>query len=197
MKNTTPNPLIKGIEKVTPQVLQALREGDHDAFKTIYFVYLPQILTFLKYFTRSETEAEELTQEVFTKIWEKRAQIDLSKTFGGYLFTIARNAALQYWRSLNNKAVVSSDKYEEYISDDYTTDSQIIRTETELLVKIAVSRMPNMQRKVFEMSVMEEKSTEEISRELNISSSTVFSYLSTARRQIREFIALVIIIFIN
>lgn len=199
-KNDTGNPRKQQPAGISPEVLWKMRDGDHDAFRTVYLAYVKQILTFIKYLTRSEVEAEEITQQVFVKIWEKRETIDPALPFSGYIFTIARNAALQYWRSLDNRVLLPAEEYADRlynISDGAYADSHVIKSETELLVQIAVSRMPQMQRKVYEMSVVEGLSTEEISDKLKISNSTVFSYLSVARKQIKELIALIFLLFLQ
>ena len=64
---------------VTVELLEALRDGDHEAYKTVYLHYRGPIENFLYKLLRSREEAEEIAQHVFMTLWERRAELDPSK----------------------------------------------------------------------------------------------------------------------
>lgn len=183
-------------ETVSPDTLAALKSGDHTAFEKIYYHFGNSVMHFLKVLTRSEEVAGDITQETFITLWEKRDRIDPSKNIKTYLYTIARNNAINYFNreKLWDKYATQSDIPE---IDTDSSEELLIAKETEMLVRIAVSRMPKMRRRVFELSRYEGWSHEKIAAELNISKSNVSDHLYQATKDIREIIVLFIVFFIG
>lgn len=151
---------------------------------------------FLQVLTRSEEIADDITQETFITLWEKRGRLDPGKNIKTYLYTIARNNAITYFNreKLRDKYAAQSD-IPEAVSD--TSEELLIAKETEILIRIAVSRMPKTRRRVFELSKYENWSHEKIADELKISKSNVSDHLYQASRDIREIIVLFLIMFVG
>lgn len=182
-------------KEISSEIITALCAGDHIAYEQVYYHYSDSIRRFLITLTRSEDMAEEITQETFIKIWEKRDSIDSSKNFKTYLYTIARNAALSYF----NREQIRT-KYSRLVlpeEEDYSSDELIIARETEILIGIAVSRMPKMRRRVFELSRYEGWPNEKIADELHISRSNVYDHLYQATKDIKEVISVFIMLFVS
>lgn len=178
-----------GQTDVSYETLDAMRKGNHDAYREVYLHYVDSVLEFLKALTKSEDDAEEIAQEVFISLWEKRAKIDPHKNIRGYIYTYARNAVLNYFR---RKKV--EDKYLYFTENEArqyeTSDDIMIARETELLIKIAVERMPSRRKAVFQMSRFDGLSNDDIATKLNISKNTVENHLTSAIRDIRRLLAL-------
>ncbi len=177
-------------------VLQALKEGNHDAYDEVYIRYRDPIYNFLKILTRSDVAAEEIAQEVFVNVWEKRDKINPAKNIKSYLYTIARNAALQYFNRQKVHGRFTDFSAAAGNSESVSSEELVIAKETEILIEIALSRMPAQRRRVFEMSHYEGLSNEIIAEQLEISKSNVTSHLSNARKDIKEVLALFILLFI-
>lgn len=177
-------------------IINALISGDHTAFEKIYYHFGSSIKYFLKVLTRSDEIAEDITQETFITLWEKRGNIDPSKNLKTFLYTIARNSAITYFNreKLLDKYTVQSGFSED---DQYSSEELLIAKETDMLIRIAVSRMPKMRRRVFELSKYEGWSHDRIAAELNISKSKVSDHLYQATKDIREIIVLFIALFIG
>mgnify|MGYP002517551300 FL=1 len=67
------------------------REGDRTAFETIYRQYWRKVYSFTRLYIRDSFEQEEVVQQVFIRLWEKRSLVDADKDFDGFLFIITRN----------------------------------------------------------------------------------------------------------
>lgn len=178
---------------ITEEILESLRTGDHEAFKKVFIRYYNKLEHFIGALIKSPADAEELTQEIFTNLWHKRQQIDPAKNFNSYLYTQARNTALNFIRA---KAVRHAYAVEAWTFDQTAEDTEeiIFAKETELLIRITVSRMPSQRRNIYEMSRNRGLTNEEIATELGISRNAVEKQLRLALNDIREIVTLFAII---
>ena len=109
-----------------------------------------------------------------------------------YLFRIVRNAVFRYIeRSLLFKNYQSRQLSDDN-SDLYEIESELNAKELELIIAIAVERMPSQRRKIYQMSREQGLSNENIARELNISKRTVENHLTQALADIRKILFWVI-----
>ena len=74
-------------------LLYRLKEGNKDAFNTIYWQYSPKVYNTILYLLNDSALAEDVVQELFLTIWEKRENIQPELNFEAYISTIARNLA--------------------------------------------------------------------------------------------------------
>ena len=79
------------LEKIDTHTLSLLQQGDEKAFDTIFWKYNPRVFHFIHSLLYDKILAEDLTQNVFLKIWERHQDIKPEEGFEAYLFTIARN----------------------------------------------------------------------------------------------------------
>ena len=167
-------------------LVQLLQKGNVAAFDSLFKIYSPKLFGFaLKYF-KNETDAEELVQEVFVKVWENRQSLKSELSFKSYLFTIALNRIRKYF---NKKA--TSLRYLESLQQepDFTDSTAIQDDDYESALKQInhiIDQMPPRRREIFMKSKLEGRSSKEIAAELNISAGTVDNQVSEALRFIRN-----------
>lgn len=182
-------------EVVTPELLEALRDGSHEAFQTVYVHYRGPIENFLYRLLRSREEAEEIVQNVFMVLWERRAELDPAKNIKTLLYTIARNAVINLF-----KRQKVFERYQQQRDPDdkehLTAEDILIAQERELLIELTVKNMSSMRRKIFEMSRQQNLSHEEIAQHLEIFKHNVANHLSQALKKIRHVLK-AIIVFIH
>lgn len=187
------NPLNRSVRQntdvITAEVLEALRNGDHKAYERIYIKYSHKVMVFINSLVRSYDEAEELTQDVFVNLWVKRQNVDPCNNFNGYIYRLARNGVLKHFRSKNIHSAYLNNAPEAEASE-FGSDDILYATEIQLLVDLAVSRMPRQRRTVYEMSRVKGLSNEEIAGRLNITRNAVEKHISFALKDIREVIGI-------
>src|SRR5690606_11401999 len=81
------------------KLLISLKNGDAKAFEKLYYRYSRKLYSNILKMVKSTDAAEEILQDLFQRVWEKRETIDLSKTFKSYLFTIAKHLVYDFFRS--------------------------------------------------------------------------------------------------
>lgn len=166
------------------ELIGRLKKDDMEAFNRIFYNYSSKLYHFAYGYLKSKEDAEEMVQEIFTGIWDKRAAIKEEYEFRSYLFSIAFNYIKKYFRS---KALVN--RYSEFITsggmENYHTEVDVNYASLKLRVDQLVAQMPEKRRAVFCKSRFEGKNSLEIAEEMFISQSTVENHLNQALRFLR------------
>ena len=182
------------------EAVEKLKKGDLEAFDTIYNIYASKLHSFGYKYLKSETEAEELVQSVFIKLWEKRKKIDTELSFRSYLFTIAYNDICKLFRSRNYlREYVSETSATKSSSSSLTEEGTEYQSVLEEVNRI-VESLPDNQKKAFIKSRFEGKTSKEIAVEMGMSPATVDNYVSAALKLIRSRLgadSLIIILFVS
>jgi RNA polymerase sigma-70 factor (ECF subfamily) len=153
------------------------------AFNTLFKEYSGSLYRFAFGYLKSRAEAEELVQDVFTIIWEKRADLKEELSFKSFLFTIAFNIIRKHFRT---KAYLS-EYFKAGINDDLDiqTSHKITYDSLYQYITELVNQLPNRRKDIFIKSRFEGLSIKEISEKLKISHKTVENQLTDALKFIR------------
>lgn len=170
--------------------LKQLALGNKEAFTVIYQQYHAGIYNYLLKFTKNPVLTEDLVHDVFLKIWEIRAQLDIKSSFSAYLYRLARNAALT---QLNRISLFDTirDEVMHRVSLGINDQSLMNALETkqyEELLHNAVASLPPQRREAFILCRQQGKSYEEAAALMNISRNTFKQHLSLAVKSIREYL---------
>jgi len=160
-----------------------LSKGNLLAFNTLYYEYSDRLYRFALGYLKSEEEAEELVQEVFTIIWEKRTDLKEELSFKSFLFTIAFNIIRKHFRSrayLQNYLQAGIDSNTDMQSYQEITYESLNRYITEL-----VDKLPDRCREIFVSSRFKGFSIKEIAEQLNLSHKTVENQITHALKFLR------------
>ena len=170
-------------------LLRRLKNDDENAFRQIFEFYVKQVYQFVYGYLKDKLEAEDVTQNIFQKIWEKRSMIDLKQSFSGFLFTIAyrsvidhvrKEASKKQWERLRN---VENDESSSHL----TADSLLNNHQFESLYQKALSALTPKRKEIFVLSRHEGLSNKEIADKLDISVKTVENHMTAALFTFREF----------
>lgn len=150
---------------------KSFRKGDRKAFKLIFDTFYKPLIIFATKYVNDADLAEDLVQEVFVKLWEKRETIENSMTVKAFLFTSVKNKALNHFR--HQKVVdVHQKEMIQTKSDESFFKNHLIVEETYRLLIEAIHDLPDQTRKVCTLSMNGVKNAE-IAEELDLSTSTV------------------------
>jgi RNA polymerase sigma-70 factor (ECF subfamily) len=149
------------------QILIRAKAGDKDAFGLIYNEYYVPIFRYVHTRIRSKEQAEDLTQDIFLKIYRNIASISSSEASPlGYFYTTARNTLIDFWRK-KNLQVESDDDFLGQVPDP--TPSQLDTAklkEQSSIVSKCLAELSLDQREVLTLRFVEDKTTREISEML-------------------------------
>lgn len=159
------------------------------AFAELFRRYDKRIYPFVLKMIRSEVLAEEITQEIFIKLWVNRHKLPEIDRPDAYILTIASNHTLDQIRKQLNQAkmlrIVSGRLTDSF--SNITEDTLQLRASKELIDQ-AVELLPPQQKKVYNLSRKEGFSNEEIAEQLNLSFNTVRRHLTEALHSIRNYL---------
>lgn len=164
-----------------------MSEGDEVAFRMLYDHYRKKIYALGLFLTKSEAPAQELVQDVFLKIWEKREQLREVDYFNAWLRTIARNTAINYLRSRAMEKL-GHDRLQMHESSGCFTENDVADREYALLLQAAVRQLPLQQQKVYVLHRQQGLGHETIAEQLGISVLTSRKYMKLALHSIRVFL---------
>jgi RNA polymerase sigma-70 factor (ECF subfamily) len=170
---------------VTDQIVMSLREGDHKAYEVIFIHYFPKVKYYIHGYMKSEVVAEELAQEVFTRLWENHRALNPSvKSLSSYLFTIAYRVTVDWARGRHVRESFYNDQ-SKYPEETTSVEEDYIARETRARVEGIIDALPARQQEIFRMSRYMELSNDEIAERLAISKRTVENQLSLAIKKIK------------
>lgn len=178
---------------VRDQLPDRIKLGDEQAFELLFRKYYVRLCGFAnKYFNNPE-EAREVVQEVFTKIWNGRKDLDLDESLNHYLFKTASNISIN---KLRRKKVESRyvELYKQvYLNNDgITPHESLIAHDLDKNITSAMKKIPPKCKIIFDLSREEGLGYNEIAKQLNISVKTVEAHMSKAlsilRFELKEYL---------
>ena len=172
-------------------VLKRLRDGDIEALDVLYLHYAPKVRDFVFRLLHDATEAEDLTHDIFLRVWEQRQTVGNVLSFKNYLFRMTRNAVFNVFkhRSIEQSYQQRTEVRDGGMVAPEKPDERVSTDDLMQLIDLAVSNMPEQRRKVFCMSRYDHMSYNDIARELNISPKTVQYHISGALAELRKLLS--------
>lgn len=170
-------------------LLAQVAVGDAIAFRQLFDHYQNKIYSLGMYLTKSDVMAEEIVQDVFLKVWEKREELSGIQHFNSWLRKVAKNTCSNYLRDLAVERLAMNKLGETADSTAASVESDVIEKEYQKILAEALEKLPPQQKKVYILSRQAGKKQEEIARDLNISLYTVKEYLKLANKSVRQYFA--------
>lgn len=153
-------------------LLSQLRTGGEEAFETLWRNYYKRVLFFCRRYL-PESEAQDITTEVFVSLWNRRSELSSSGKISTYLFVAARNRCYNALRDRNShtKHLVKLASLQE--SDDHELFLEEVRVQLIRLINEQVNKLPEKTRQVFLLSFEQGLKPSEIAEQLGVSVKTV------------------------
>lgn len=169
-------------------LLQQLREDSESAFEILYHKYSKQLYWKLLKMVKESEQADEILQELFIKVWERRNQIDSEQSFGAFLHKIAQRMVVDHYRRI---AMIT--KAHVYLQENTTeivspTEDSIENNETSELLTQAIATLSPQRQQAFKLCRIDGKSHKEAAELMEVSPNTVKNHLVSATKQIKEYL---------
>ncbi len=164
-------------------LLQKLRESDQDALCTLYLRYAGAVRSFAFKLLKDQSDAEDITQDVFLKVWNAREALPEIEAVRPYLLQMTRNSVFNLLRRRKAKGayVEFSMRYHPAAEPEKVTAEDLLRA-----IDGELTELPANQRAAFAMSRYDGKTYDEISSSLGISRKTVQYHISRVLERLRK-----------
>ena len=172
-------------------LLSQLREGNREAFNSLFRHYYPRVMAYVAAMVEHEV-AEDVVQDVFLHVWENRKKLYAGEGFHSYLFQAAYTRCIDYYRKTQ-----SADKYNLHMESAYLEEyNALLRSDASVLEEIyskdfyeqlhnLLEKLPTQRREVFILTSIECLKAKEVSERLQIPQRTVESHIYLAIKYLR------------
>lgn len=164
-------------------LLQRISDGDAGAFRTLFDDYKERFYAVSYKMTRSEQVAQDIVQEIFLNLWQRRETLCEIKNPSGYFFTIVYRMVHRHYRK-----IAFEKKYFDQATSPETTESpeiSVLCRETGQKISDAIRRLPKQQQIIFTLARQHGLTRQEISNKLALSPHTVKNHLAAAIKNLQ------------
>ncbi|MEO5889385.1 MAG: sigma-70 family RNA polymerase sigma factor [Ferruginibacter sp.] len=171
---------------INKELTARLQDDNIEAFNSLYWKYHSAIYYNALKITRDTIVAEDIVQEVFISLWEKRYELDPELEIAGWLFVVSYNKSVTWLKRKLKESLVRTE-LEQPVEDVPDPGKDLVNAQVIILEK-AIEQLSPQRRKVFELCKVQRRTYEEAAEELQLSKHTVKEYLSGAVVSIKEYI---------
>jgi RNA polymerase sigma-70 factor (family 1) len=174
------------LELTDKHILECLQNNDEQVFETFFRTYYQRLCNYANTILNDLDESEEMVQNAFLTLWEKRDTIEIHTSLKSYLYRTVYNSSLNRIKHLKVQR-----KHDEFYKQSATiehesTTEKLMESELERMVQKAIVELPPQCQAVFKLSRFENLTYAEIGAQLNISVKTVENHMVKALRTLRE-----------
>jgi len=173
---------------------------DKVSFEELFKTYFKPLTAFAFKFINDTDEAKNIVHDVFVKLWEKKDEIDMSKSVKSYLYTSVNNRSLNYIRdhkkfNKNEGVLENQDDLNPNIEDE------LAGVDVQKRIDMTLNHLNPKVKRIFEMSRYEGMKYKEIAEEMSLSVKTVETHMSAAlkalRENLKEFLTVILFMILN
>ncbi|MBD0836079.1 RNA polymerase sigma factor [Aestuariibaculum suncheonense] len=164
---------------------KAIKEGDKKVFEKLYSEYFPKLFLFLRAYTNDDTMAEDVVQDVFIKIWNKRKQLSVKTSLNSYLYKIAYTTLMDKHRHLKkDNNMLSSYYYTALILS--AEKGKNLRDQQLTNLDKCINELPDRCREVFYENKIKGRKYAEVATTFEITIKTVEAHVAKAFKILRD-----------
>ncbi|MGN7822750.1 RNA polymerase sigma-70 factor [Chitinophaga sp. 22536] len=168
-------------------LLLLVSQGDEAAFARLFHTYHQRLGAFVFQLTGSLSMAEEIVQEVFIRIWEKRDKLSQVSHFHPYLYTTAKNYTFSFLKKLGRELEHKQQWEMTVTADTGNPFEETMDARYRRIIDEAIEELPAQRQRVYLLSRDEGLRQAEIAERMAISRETVKKHMVLALRAIRSY----------
>ena len=168
-------------------LIRNVKNSKKSSFQKLFFQFHDQLFRFVVYRVQDTDIAEDITQETFLRVWEKRESLQPKKSFFSLLARISTNLCYDHFRytevQLRNK-----DRIPEYGKSHFDNPEEVVQAQAieKIIRKLVNEKLPQKCRLIFILSRIEGLSNQEISSKLSLSIRTVENQIYRALKILKK-----------
>lgn len=163
-------------------------------FEEIYISYYSRMKRFAREYVLLEEDAENIVQDLFSELWEKKIYFTSFANQKGFLFVMLKNRCIDFLRRKTIEKSIIDELQEEYLHNlkmnfgslEALDNKFLLDPNIDIIIRNAIDGLPEKCRKIFIMNRIDGKKQKTISEELNISINTIESQMAIAYKKLKE-----------
>ena len=169
---------------------EAIKASDTEAYEVLFRAEYENVKFFIRHYVHDGPESEDLAQETFASLWTNRDRIDPQRNIRSFLFTIARNRALNHLTMLRTRLTDPLEKSSVNLAieslDSEAIISRIDALDMKRIIDMVYEKMPELTRRIFIMNRDENMTYEEIAESTGLTVKKVEYNMVKALKQFRS-----------
>lgn len=166
-------------------LFKEIQNNDEKAFEKLFHQYYGHLCLFASRILQDDDAAEEIVQDFFVKLWEKRASVSVETSLRSYLYKSIKNQCLNLIQHNKIKykhvqSILSEAKNDQTLQDNFT-EIDLAKN-----IKESIQSLPEKRQKIFRLSREEGLKYREIAEKLNVSVKTVEAQMGLAIKYLRD-----------
>lgn len=175
-------------DNTTLGLLAEVSNGSQVAFNKLVKLYWNKVYSHSLAYSKSTFKAQEITQDIFLRVWQKKETLTQIQDFDNYLFILSRNHIISAMRKKLLETSIDNEYVEGLLEDILLPDQQLQLKQTYETVIHGIDEMPPTRKKVFILSRFEGKTYNEIAGLMHISKNTVKEHITSGLSFLRKYV---------
>ena len=177
------------------QILEKLKSGHSEAYKELFdLYYMPLCIYALKYCDSFQL-AEDIVQDLFVQVWDKKLYLKLEGAISPYLFKSVKNNTLQVLKKKSKYLFEDIEDQVNKLLAEEEMDAESIEKEKQKLYS-EVEALPEKSKEVFKAIVLKGMKYKEVAEHMGVSINTIKTQYSRALKQLRNSLDTIILILL-
>ena len=172
------------VSELENELIQNLKSGDKRALTTLYNEYWKPLYLSSYNLLRDKEICEEIIQDVFIDIWNRRRELEIKLSIKSYLYSCVRYKVFSEFKKSKVLRIELFENIQER-TNTTTPESEILHEELKMQIKMVVENLPEKCKRVYKLSRNQQLTHKEISEQLNISTKTVENHITNALNMLR------------
>jgi RNA polymerase sigma-70 factor (family 1) len=177
--------IFQSVQLSEQEIVGAIKQGNERIFEETFRKYYQSLCNYANSILKEMDESEEIVQNLFLSIWEKRSDLEITISLKSYLYRAVHNHCLNRIKHLKIR-----EEYQQYATNFYdasyeSVSQTIMKNELEQKIEEAIKKLPEQCRLIFRMSRFEELKYNEIAEQLELSPKTVENQIGKALKFLR------------
>jgi len=166
-------------------LFERIKKGDEKAFEILFHKYYGYMCLYASKIIQDDGSAEEIVQDFFVKLWEKREYLNIETSLNSYLFRSVKNLCINYFQHNKTKLRHARHILSE-VENNFSDDDNYPEIDLSIKIEESINSLPEKRKEIFRLSRQDGLKYHEIATKLNISIKTVETQMSLAIKTLRE-----------
>ncbi|MBX2843118.1 MAG: RNA polymerase sigma-70 factor [Flammeovirgaceae bacterium] len=167
-------------------LLSKLKQNNRAALNKLFDKYYNTLCNFCNYLIEQKEESEEIVTDLFLKIWQNRATLQIHSNLRAYLFSSIKYSASAHFKSKKNIEKKNFEDYPDHLASENQADTELLVNELSSELNLFLNAIPEPGRTIFRLNKKEGMKYKEISQIMNISEKTVENHLFMVMKKLKS-----------